>query len=280
MRVSFTFLAFVAGVLLTVSLHRDNASQQAVPVLVPPLADPTMTISFSPLRLSIVGTSASAFHENALQRQAVTQFENAEVYAEFFPGVVIGEDWVVTSIQLLQAVASMASAEAQMSTGSVEIRGVTAEPVATAARIEILRELMPVAAELHTDIIVIRSAETLGDLCRKAFPGLILGPISFAQSSAELRLASFATLDRITDFAHDCPSVTIVITGHTDSSGDESWNRQLSLARAQAVADRIARNGIDAQRLIVVGAGSSEPIADNATAYGRELNRRIEFELR
>ncbi len=280
MRVTYTILAFVAGILLTVSLHRDSTLQDATPVPVSPLTDPYLTISSSPQRLSITGISASDFHENSLQRQAVTTFENAEVRSEFLPGVLIGEDWVTTSHQLLHAVESMASAEAQMSNGSIEIRGVTADASLTASRIDSLREFMPAAAQLSTDIIVIRSQASLDELCRKVFASLVLGPVSFAESSADLRRASFATLDRITDFAYDCPSVTIAITGHTDASGDESWNRKLSLARAQAVADRLTANGIDAKRLVVEGAGSSDPVADNAKSYGRELNRRIEFELR
>ncbi len=280
MRVRVAILVLVAGTLLSVNLHRDDSLQDAAPAPLPPLAAPQITISSSELRLSIVGTSASSTHETALRRQAREQFGNAELLAEFLPGILISKDWEQSSSRLLHALASMESAEAQMTTGNVEIRGVTAEPATTASRIDRLREQMPAAAELHTDIIVIRSAESLDDLCRKAFSGLVLGPVSFPQSSAELRPASFATLDRMTEFAHDCPSATIVITGHTDASGSESWNRHLSLARAQAVADRIAQNGIDPQRLLVAGAGSSQPIADNATAYGRELNRRIEFELR
>ncbi len=63
-------------------------------------------------------------------------------------------------------------------------------------------------------------------------------------------------------------------------SGNEARNRQLSLARAQSVADYLVRNGVPASQLIVAGVGSSDPAADNATAYGRGLNRRIEFELR
>ena len=280
MRLSFTITALVAGVLLSVNLNRDGQSSDSAAELIPPLASPQLTVSSAPRRLSIAGTSASATHEAALQRQVAEQFGNAELHTEFLPGVVIASGWEASSSRLIHAVASMESAEAQMTTGGIEIRGVTADPATTASRIDGLREKMPAAAELRTDIIVIRSAESLDDLCRKAFSGLVLGPVSFAQSSAELRPASFATLDRITEFAHDCPSATIVITGHTDASGNEAWNRQLSRARAAAVADRIVGNGIDRQRLLVIGAGSSEPIADNATAYGRELNRRIEFELR
>ena len=280
MRVTFTLLVLIAGILASVNVYRDGQSQHATSAVIPPLAPPQMSIITSPLGLSIAGTSASSIHETALRRQASEQFGDTDLQARFLPGVVIGEDWEVTSSRLLYAVASMASAEAQMTTRSIEIRGVTADPAATTSRSDRLREQMPAAAELHTDIIVIRSAESLDDLCRKAFSALVLGPVSFAESSAELRPASFASLDRITEFAHDCPSAVIVITGHTDSSGNESWNRQLSLARAQAVADRIAGNGIDPRRLLIAGAGSSEPIADNTTAYGRELNRRIEFELR
>jgi outer membrane protein OmpA-like peptidoglycan-associated protein len=70
-----------------------------------------------------------------------------------------------------------------------------------------------------------------------------------------------------------------LITGHTDSSGDESWNERLSLERANTVATYIEGGGIAATRLIVAGAGSSEPIAENDTSYSRSLNRRIEVVL-
>ena len=94
--------------------------------------------------------------------------------------------------------------------------------------------------------------------------------MSFARSSAELRPASFATLDRITEFAHDCPSTTIAITGHTDASGDEDWNRQLSLARAQAVADRVAARGLAAGRLVVTGVGSLIHLYSIGYMHGEE----------
>jgi OOP family OmpA-OmpF porin len=280
MRVTIIIAAFVAGVLLSVSVHRDSPPDAANPRLQSAIAAPAMTISSAPMQLTIAGTSSSADHEAALQRSARDQFDDAELVTEFLPGVVVSGDWETVSHRLLHVVASMASAEARMTADNIEIRGVTADLGVTTTRIDLLRGEMPMTAKLSTDIVVVRSAETLDELCRRSFSALVLGPISFAQSSAELRPASFAAVDRITEFAHDCASATIVITGHTDASGDEAWNRQLSQARAQAVADRIALNGIDPARLVVSGAGSSQPIADNATAYGRELNRRIEFELR
>ena len=105
-------------------------------------------------------------------------------------------------------------------------------------------------------------------------------PVAFHRSSAEIRTSSFATLDRIIEIANDCRDNSIAIIGHSDALGDESWNRRLSRARAQAVADYVIRAGIQQQRVVVEGLGSSQPIADNSTAHGRGLNRRIEFELR
>ena len=280
MRVTATLLVLAAGALVSTELHRGSEPGDAATEFHPPLAEPRLAISLAPARLSIASTSVSAGHEAALRGQARDLCATAELVTNFRPGVMRAANWRSASNRLLDVVASMESAEARLTARGIDIRGVTADADITARRIETLRREMPAAMRLVTDIIVVRSRAPLDELCRKAFAGLALGPVSFARSSAELRPASFATLDRITEFASDCPSATIAITGHTDASGDEAWNRQLSLARAQAVADRITANGIDARRLLVAGAGSSEPIADNSTAYGRELNRRIEFELR
>ena len=65
-----------------------------------------------------------------------------------------------------------------------------------------------------------------------------------------------------------------------DDVGDTDRNLRLSEARAMAVRDALIARGVDPGRLLVEAYGESQPIADNATTYGRELNRRIEFELR
>ena len=194
--------------------------------------------------------------------------------------MIVREHWESATSHLLYTLAALSSAEAEMSQRSISIRGVTSDADTFAARVEILRGELPEEIQLSTDVLVVRSAMSFDELCEKTFSEIVLQPVSFMQSSAEIRQRSLVTLDRITDFAHDCQDITIVITGHTDASGDESWNRQLSRARAQAVADHIVQRGVDPQRLVVNGLGSSVPIADNSTALGRVLNRRIEFELR
>jgi outer membrane protein OmpA-like peptidoglycan-associated protein len=75
------------------------------------------------------------------------------------------------------------------------------------------------------------------------------------------------------------PESTLVVTGHTDDVGDPQVNDALSLERAQIVVDFMTRGGIAPERVVARGAGESQPIADNATAEGRQANRRIEATL-
>ena len=72
---------------------------------------------------------------------------------------------------------------------------------------------------------------------------------------------------------------TIKIVGYTDSVGTESYNKKLSLRRAEAVRDYLLSLGADPGKLDVSGEGMSNPIADNKTAEGRAKNRRVEVEV-
>lgn len=75
------------------------------------------------------------------------------------------------------------------------------------------------------------------------------------------------------------PDWRVTIVGHTDSTGSEVINLALSLRRAEAVRDELINNGVATEMLLVTGAGSTKPIADNDTAEGRALNRRIELTI-
>jgi OOP family OmpA-OmpF porin len=67
-----------------------------------------------------------------------------------------------------------------------------------------------------------------------------------------------------------------IIIGHTDSTGDPAYNKQLSLQRAEAVRDYLVANGVAAEKLRVVGRGADDPIASNETPEGQAENRRVE----
>lgn len=90
---------------------------------------------------------------------------------------------------------------------------------------------------------------------------------------------AFSALDAITEEAAQCATASIIIEGHTDSRGYEARNVQLSLARANAVADYLVARGIDRDRIVAEGLGSAQPIADNASRDGRRANRRVVIRL-
>jgi OOP family OmpA-OmpF porin len=75
------------------------------------------------------------------------------------------------------------------------------------------------------------------------------------------------------------PQVTIDVQGHTDSDGTDADNLELSQERVDAIFDYLVSKGVDPDRLTRQAYGESRPIASNATAAGRALNRRVEFTI-
>lgn len=98
----------------------------------------------------------------------------------------------------------------------------------------------------------------------------------FDFDKAKLRPSAYSTLDEIVEFSQKYPDAQFFVDGHTDSIGSESYNRQLSKKRAQAVKDYLTDKGVPSERLKVRALGESRPIASNKTAAGRAKNRRVE----
>lgn len=71
----------------------------------------------------------------------------------------------------------------------------------------------------------------------------------------------------------------VIIAGHTDSTGSETYNDNLSERRAYSVQEALIADGIDSKRLIVSAFGETEPVASNANSLGRKQNRRVEITL-
>jgi outer membrane protein OmpA-like peptidoglycan-associated protein len=71
----------------------------------------------------------------------------------------------------------------------------------------------------------------------------------------------------------------VEIGGHTDNSGSDEYNRQLSEKRALSVYSYLNKYGIDKKRLLLKGYGPDQPIASNDSEEGRQRNRRIEFRI-
>ena len=104
--------------------------------------------------------------------------------------------------------------------------------------------------------------------------------IQFESGGDRITLESVPTLDRLADFLLFEPAIRVQIIGHTDSDervlGD---NLVLSAIRAEAVRTQLLARGVEPERLVTLGMGHTDPIADNITKTGKAANRRIEFLL-
>ncbi len=100
--------------------------------------------------------------------------------------------------------------------------------------------------------------------------------IKFDSDKAKLKLSSKTELDKIVTLLSQCGQ-QILIRAHTDTDGDNEYNRRLSERRAYAVSRHLMKEGIDRSRIRTEGVGESEPISPNDTETNKDKNRRIEF---
>jgi outer membrane protein OmpA-like peptidoglycan-associated protein len=102
--------------------------------------------------------------------------------------------------------------------------------------------------------------------------------VSFDVDSATVKPAFRPSLGKVAEVLQRYDS-QVTVVGHTDATGADGHNQQLSERRAQAVRDELVRQGVPAPRLSAIGRGEYEPRADNATPAGRAQNRRVEILL-
>ena len=104
--------------------------------------------------------------------------------------------------------------------------------------------------------------------------------VTFDVDRAEVKPQFYETLRSVSLVFKEYDKTTIDIFGHTDSSGSDAYNQELSQRRANSVASYlISSGGLMPQRFIVTGYGENYPIADNATDYGKAQNRRVEIQV-
>lgn len=103
--------------------------------------------------------------------------------------------------------------------------------------------------------------------------------ILFGFDSSELTYASKTNIAELAETLKKYEDTEIIIEGHTDSKGSESYNQELSERRAGSVASELRSLGVAASRISEVGYGEEMPIADNSTEEGRSQNRRVEVAI-
>ena len=97
----------------------------------------------------------------------------------------------------------------------------------------------------------------------------------FAVGSANLNAGAYNEISRVSRVLNQYPDTSILVAGHTDSTGSEQSNQILSENRASNVKNALVGQGVDPNRISTIGFGESAPVADNNTESGRQLNRRV-----
>ena len=108
---------------------------------------------------------------------------------------------------------------------------------------------------------------------------IVLRNVFFDIGKFTLRPESTPELERLYKLLNDIQRIKVEISGHTDNTGSEGLNLKLSENRTKAVVDYLVKKGISSNRVQFKGYGSSEPVADNDSYEGRQLNRRTEFKI-
>ena len=101
--------------------------------------------------------------------------------------------------------------------------------------------------------------------------------VYFTTNKAVILSKSFALLNEVALALRDFPAIEVRIEGHTDSVGNDRYNRKLSQQRAESVRRYLIGQGVEPARMTSEGFGEERPIEDNRTADGRAANRRVEF---
>jgi outer membrane protein OmpA-like peptidoglycan-associated protein len=106
---------------------------------------------------------------------------------------------------------------------------------------------------------------------------LSLDAVFFDVDQATLRSSGLRKLDEFINPIRQDSSHLVYVEGHTDNTGEATYNQRLSERRAQAVKEALIAKGITPNRLVAKGYGETHPIASNTTKKGRQQNRRVEI---
>lgn len=114
-----------------------------------------------------------------------------------------------------------------------------------------------------------------GDNIRLQLPSAI----TFATDSTVVSEGFYPVLNDVAKVLNKYNKTTMIVEGHTDSTGAAEYNQTLSVNRANAVRNHLVGQAVDSRRVTTVGYGETMPVADNNTQSGRQLNRRVELRI-
>lgn len=139
----------------------------------------------------------------------------------------------------------------------------------------IIGQRMDRQAEALEDDLEHAEIERVGEGIKVTFDNALL----FDFDSSDLRMEAQANLRDLAGSLQDFDDTEVLIVGHTDSQGAESYNQHLSERRASAAAEYLIERGLRPSRVSTLGKGELEPMSSNDTSAGRQENRRVEVAI-
>ena len=198
-------------------------------------------------------------------------------------GLPVG--WSVRVLAGIEALSELSNGAVIVEANRVQVRGNTGNPDASAAVSRLLIDKLGQTADFDINITYIEELDPVASLptpeeCLDQINAAKSGRrITFDPGSADLTADTQPVIDDIAEILRECGDLPIRVSGFTDSQGREIMNQELSQARADAVLTALRARRVLVGTFESIGFGEENPIADNDTEEGRELNRRIEFSL-
>jgi outer membrane protein OmpA-like peptidoglycan-associated protein len=172
-----------------------------------------------------------------------------------------------------------AAHRADLATSQVEVARAAAQSRKSQAEVAELGgqrdKVLRQAAEAQVDTLQQQLASLQAQQTERGIV-LTVGDVLFDVGQATLKPGAVNEIVRLAQFLQENPERKVRIEGHTDSTGAITTNLVLSQRRAEAVADTLVAAGVPRSRIVATGLGPDFPVASNATAAGRQQNRRVE----
>ena len=244
-------------------------------------AETRLTLTLSDSAIMLEGDVSDRPHAEALTRLAAERFPGRSLKSHLTPVAGGDEAWKSITHDAISVLEATLAGRLVIKPNSLDLVGIVTTDGSDQlqARIEELETAAGVEFSSNWTAHPIAGPSAIERNCARMFRALGENGIHFRFGTTDVSPSSLAVLDGYVEFTADCPRARLLITGHTDSWGDEEFNQAISEQRAQAVQKYLVDAGVAPDRLTATGKGSSEPIADNATLWGRSRNRRIEMTL-
>lgn len=194
-------------------------------------------------------------------------------------------DWPMRVLLGLEALSHLANGAVIVTPDDIAVKGDTGRQNAGNALSQLLSDKLGAKGQFSIEVTYDEALDPVAQLptpeeCQARLSAVQdEQKIAFEPGSAQIDSKGSRTMDRIADILKECGELRMEIGGHTDSQGREEMNQRLSLQRARAVLEELRMRRVLTSTIEAEGYGESMPIADNDTAEGREINRRIEFRV-